>query len=299
MRIPIVRPVVRPRPRPDRLFGPLSPAWTGDARPSHPRPGFEFPTRDGRLVFLSPVEAGDRARLETAFDLLSDRSRHYRFFRSSDRLSEAELRYFTEVDQFDHVAWCALDTPDPPYDGLASGRMIRDRQDRRTAEVAVTVLDPCQGLGLGTLLLGVLVLRARMLGIDRLRAEALPENVVVRRWLTGLGWSVVREDALVEFAFGVDLGPSTPPALPARARFLDLLEGLRTPLHRCLSAREGTEVEPPWGESPVGPGPRREPVGPTGSFGSRVDRIGPRQVPEAWDHSAGIWPTIMTPSVTE
>ncbi|QDV36692.1 hypothetical protein [Tautonia plasticadhaerens] len=247
MRIPIVRPILRPRPRPDRLFGAPSERGPGGVPPAHPRPGFEFPIRDGRLVFLSPVEVGDRPRLEAAFDLLSDRSRQYRFFRSSDRLSESELRYFTEVDQVDHVAWCALDTPDPPFDGLASGRMIRDRDDRRSAEVAVTVLDACQGLGLGTLLLGVLVLRARMLGIERLRAVALPENVVVRNWLSGLGWTIAREDALVEFALSTapDPGPGT--TLAARDRFDRLLGELRAPLRRCLSAGEGPGIDRPGG----------------------------------------------------
>jgi GNAT superfamily N-acetyltransferase len=201
--------------------------------------------RDGRYVFLAPVLPEDRHRLEAAFDLLSDRSRHFRFFRRSDRLSEAELREFTEVDQVDHVAWCALDAPDPPFDGLASARMIRDRDDRRSAEVAVTVLDSCQGLGLGTVMLGVLVLRARMLGVDRLRAVTLPENDVVRRWLLDLGWSIVREDAMVEFECSTG-----PPGLadqlrPSRARFDHLLEVLRPPLERCLERTRGADADRP------------------------------------------------------
>jgi GNAT superfamily N-acetyltransferase len=209
--------------------------------PSHPRPGFECSLRDGRCVFLAPVLPEDRHRLEAAFDLLSDRSRHFRFFRRSDRLTEAELRNFTDVDQVDHVAWCALDTPDPPFDGLASARMIRDRDDPRTAEVAVTVLDSCQGLGLGTVMLGILVLRARMLGVDRLRAVTLPENEVVRRWLLDLGWSIVREDSMVEFVGST--GPSELTALsnPSRARFDHLLGALRPPLEHCLERTRGAD----------------------------------------------------------
>jgi GNAT superfamily N-acetyltransferase len=234
MRFPIVRHVIRPRPRPDRLFGPSAPIGPEFEHPIHPRPGFECSLRDGRYVFLAPVLPEDRHRLEAAFDLLSDRSRHFRFFRRSDRLSEAELREFTEVDQVDHVAWCALDAPDPPFDGLASA-----------AEVAVTVLDSCQGLGLGTVMLGVLVLRARMLGVDRLRAVTLPENDVVRRWLLDLGWSIVREDAMVEFE-----GSTGPPGLadqlrPSRARFDHLLEVLRPPLECCLERTRGADADRP------------------------------------------------------
>jgi GNAT superfamily N-acetyltransferase len=208
--------------------------------PVHDRPGFIFPLRDGRPVFLSPILPEDRTRLEAGYEQLSERSRFFRFFREHDRLTEEELRLYTEVDQVRHVAWCALDQPDPPYDGLATGRWIRLPDDPTTAEVAVTVIDVSQRLGLGSILLALLVLRARMLGVERFRAFVLPENEAVVRWLEGLGWVVVRRELFLEFE--APTGPDAPrsgPETPTRRRFDRLLDDLRGPLLRCLDAMEG------------------------------------------------------------
>ncbi|WP_169973200.1 GNAT family N-acetyltransferase [Tautonia rosea] len=236
MRLPRSPVVSWGRSSKDLLFGPLDPPETRSEFLTHKRPGFEFRLRDGRLVFLTPVLPEDRLRLEAAFEQLSDQSRVFRFFRQRDRLSEEEIRQFIQVDQVDHVAWCALDLPDPPFDGLGSGRLIRDASDPETAEVAVTVIDAAQGYGLGTVLLAVLVLRARMLGISRMKAYVLPANTVVVQWLKSLGWSTVRDEDSLEFEFSTISDPIQAPQSPSRQRFEQLLLELQRPFTDSLNS---------------------------------------------------------------
>lgn len=236
MKFPRVPPVPWARPSEGREDGPPESADPEPGLPEHDRPGFVFPLRDGSRVFLSPVMPADRDRLEAGFEQLSDRSRFFRFFRERERLSDDEIRRLTEVDQVDHVAWCALDLWDPPFDGLGSGRMIRDPIDSAAAEVAVTVIDAAQRHGLGSVLLAVLLLRAQSLGVSRFKAFVLPENEVVVDWLRNLGWSVVREEGFIEFGF--ETIADTPPesVSPTRERFEQLVGTLRGPLEECLAS---------------------------------------------------------------
>src|SRR6516164_862224 len=93
-----------------------------------------------------------------------------RFLARKDRLSTAELRYFTDLDHRDHEALGALDQADGRGVGVA--RYIRDADDPRAAEIAVTIVDDWQGRGLGAELLTRLSDRARQAGIHRFTALA-------------------------------------------------------------------------------------------------------------------------------
>lgn len=245
MRFPRVPAVPWGRSSGGGLLGPDDPAEHRPGATAHDRPGFEHRLRDGRRVFLTPVLPGDRHRLEAGFEQLSDQSRVFRFFRQRDRLSEAEIQRLIQVDQVDHVAWCALDLPDPPFDGLGSGRLIRDPGDPEKAEVAVTVIDAAQRHGLGTVLLAVLVLRARMLGISTLTAHVLPENRVVVRWLKDLGWTIVRDEGSLEFEDQARPDPSRVSEFPARARFEQLLDDLEPRVMSCLAVMAGRAASGP------------------------------------------------------
>lgn len=242
MKFPRVPSVPWTRPSEGREDIPPESASPETGLHEHDRPGFVFPLRDGSQVFVSPVIPDDRDRLEAGFEQLSDRSRFFRFFRERERLTEDEIRRLTEVDQVDHVAWCALDVRDPPFDGLGSGRMIRDPNDPGVAEVAVTVIDAAQRHGLGSVLLALLLLRARSLGISQFKAFVLPENEGVVGWLRNLGWSVIREEGFLEFAFETDASAQSKSASPTRERFDRLVDALRGPLNGCLASMAS---EPP------------------------------------------------------
>ena len=141
--------------------------------------------RDGTRILLRPLTPRDRAVYLKGFEHLSDRSRYLRFFSPKNALSEAELRYFLDVDHHDHEAVSATDVA--TGEGVGVARFIRDPEDPEVAEVSVAVVDDHQGRGLGAVLLGVIARRAREEGVRRLRATVLADNtrmlkLIRRRW---------------------------------------------------------------------------------------------------------------------
>src|SRR6516162_3980835 len=145
-----------------------------------PRPtaeGTPVVLHDGSAVLIRQVRSTDAALLADGFARLSPRSRRTRFLGAKTTLSEAELRYFTEIDHHDHEAIGALSAADGRGVGIA--RYVRDADDPQAAEIAVTVVDDWQGRGLGTELLSRLSDRARHAGIARFTALVSAENVAV------------------------------------------------------------------------------------------------------------------------
>jgi RimJ/RimL family protein N-acetyltransferase len=156
--------------------------------------------RDGAVVLVRQVHRDDADLLADGFARLSEESRRLRFLSAKERLTSAELRYFTEVDHHDHEALGALDETDGR--GLGVARYIRHAGDPEAAEVAVTVVDEWQRRGLGTELLSRLIDRAREEGVLRFTALVSAENDATIGLLQGVGAdvrAVSREPGVVEY----------------------------------------------------------------------------------------------------
>ncbi len=78
--------------------------------------------RDGTTLLVRPIAPGDKDALQRGIEELSDDSRYRRFLAASPRLSDAQLRYLTEVDHHDHEALVALTEDGEP---VAVGRFVR------------------------------------------------------------------------------------------------------------------------------------------------------------------------------
>lgn len=155
--------------------------------------------QDGTQVFLRLVGPEDKALIRRGFERLSSESRYRRFFAWKRELSDAELRYFTELDGENHLAIGASRTlPDGTEDGLGVARFIRIPGEPTIAEAAIAVVDDFQGRGLGRLLLLRLVAAARERGVERFRISALADNPAAL--------ALLREAADVE---SVDRGQGT------------------------------------------------------------------------------------------
>ena len=110
-----------------------------------------------------------------------------RFFRYVDRFTEAELRYLTEVDMRDHVAWVAILPEDGSVQGVGVSRWIRLPDHPDEAEGAVTVIDDYQGRGIGSTLLYLAARSALERGIRAFRVYAMGDNRRVLDLLNELG----------------------------------------------------------------------------------------------------------------
>jgi len=144
--------------------------------PTSQEPPFTRSLADGRCMLVREVEPEDRFLIETGFRELSVQSRFFRFMNAHPNLSEAELNRFAASSDADHFAIGAVETGEGPPLPAAIARYIRLPQAPGSAEIAITVVDRYQGLGIGGLLLAQLSDRAARDGIDTFVAHVSPMN---------------------------------------------------------------------------------------------------------------------------
>jgi acetyl coenzyme A synthetase (ADP forming)-like protein len=151
--------------------------------------------RDGGSIHIRAIRPDDKQRLLEAFERLSSRSVYFRFFQTKQRLTDEELRYFTELDFTRDVALVATLREGQEEHMIGVGRYFRileNGQPTTRAEVAFTVADAHQGRGVGTLLLEHLAAIARRQGIDSFEAYVLGENNRMLEVFEASGFTVQR-----------------------------------------------------------------------------------------------------------
>ena len=117
-----------------------------------------------------------KEQIRQALQCLSAESRWQRFASPVHELSDEQLDYLTDLDGSDRVAWCAAIIHEGKVTGIGLARYIRCPDDPAIAEFAVTVIDACQGQGIGTALLGRLLQTACANRIHLLRGYVNPGN---------------------------------------------------------------------------------------------------------------------------
>ncbi len=159
--------------------------------------------RSGEAVLIRPIEPEDKQQLREGIERLGLTSRYRRFFTTAVELSQAQLRYLTEVDHHDHEALLAIDPL--TNDGVGVARFVRSGEEPGVAEVAVAVTDAWQGRGVGTTLLQELAARAREEGIRQFSATVLAENEMMLDLLSRLGDARVtgREHGVIDLLMDV------------------------------------------------------------------------------------------------
>jgi acetyltransferase len=131
---------------------------------------------DGAEVLIRPIRADDKRLLEEGLRRLSPESVQRRFLSPKRSFTSAELRYLTEVDGRNHVAFVAEDPRDVERRLIAVGRFVRLVGDPEAAEVAIVVADDWQGRRLGSLVAAKLAAEARRVGIQRFTATMAADN---------------------------------------------------------------------------------------------------------------------------
>jgi GNAT superfamily N-acetyltransferase len=144
-----------------------------------------MPSEPTDALEIRPIAPDDKAAMIDAFERLGPESRYRRFLAPHGRLTESELRYFTEVDHHDHEAVVAIEPTTGAGVGVA--RYIRSRENPTVAEIAVAVVDEWQYHGVGGRLLAALAQRARESGITSFSAVMLADNAVMRSLLADIG----------------------------------------------------------------------------------------------------------------
>jgi len=131
--------------------------------------------RNGQSLKLRPIRPGDKARLKDFFYELSPRTRYLRFQYAKEHITDDELRHFTEVTPPERYAYVAA-TGEGEKERIVAVARWDCLPDKKTAEVAFTVLDNIQLHGIGTILLEELSRAALKEGITVFMAQVLDEN---------------------------------------------------------------------------------------------------------------------------
>ena len=189
-----------------------------------------FTLRNGAGVIVRPILPQDKERLVQAFAMLSEQSRYRRFGTAVQRLTDEQLRYLTEIDYDDHMAWVALDPDAEGEPGLGVARYVRLPDEPEVAEAAVTVVDSHQVLGLGTILLGVLGLSAVAHGIRTFRAYVLEENQAVQELFAGLGATMHHDGPMIMVDVPLPEDPADLPDTPTGRVFRAVAAHMLPPL---------------------------------------------------------------------
>jgi GNAT superfamily N-acetyltransferase len=136
---------------------------------------------DGTAIGLGLVRPRDRRLMLEAWERLSPESRYQRFHAVKKCLTEADLRYLTELDLVDHLAIGAVHSHGGVREGLGVARFVRLAGRPQRADFAVTVIDDWQRKGVGRALLTRLMAAARERGIERFESSVLATNAPMRR----------------------------------------------------------------------------------------------------------------------
>lgn len=130
---------------------------------------------DGRKVLIRPMNPGD-AEAERAFILaLSPQARRYRFQEQLREPAPDMIEKLVNVDHVNDEAFVALADADERGAIVGVSRYAVG-SDPLSCEIAVTVLDAWQGLGLGTALMRRLIDAARERGLQRMVSLDFAEN---------------------------------------------------------------------------------------------------------------------------
>jgi RimJ/RimL family protein N-acetyltransferase len=143
---------------------------------------------DGRSVVVRPMRASDAGTEQAFVQGLSQASRRARFQIGLRELPPEMLRALTDVDQRCHVAFAA----EAPGEDDEERRIVADARYIRTgepgvAEVAVTVHDAWQGVGLGRELLQRLLRHAGRRRVTRLYGDVLHDNAPMLAMARAMG----------------------------------------------------------------------------------------------------------------
>jgi acetyltransferase len=144
-------------------------------------------TAVAHLSPLRPIRCDDEGLLQQFVRELSPRSRQRRFLAGLAELPPRLSRSLSCVDGVTHVALVVEDRGSNGRRLIAEGRFARtDAGDQ--AEIAVTVADAWQGLGIGSRLMGKLLAIARRDHVREVYALLLVDNRPAVRLLAKFGF---------------------------------------------------------------------------------------------------------------
>lgn len=175
-------------------------------------------------LIISAIRPENKRQIADGLELLSHKSIRNRFQGGRKGFTESELNYLTDLDGINHFALGIAEATDEQR-GIAIIRMVRSSHDARDAEVAVTIIDEYQKMGLGSLLMDLIFLAALERNLDRLTFFFLPQNEGIVKLIKRLGMPIQREVSSDHVEMVIELKQVDEAKIKARvAPFLPAIE---------------------------------------------------------------------------
>lgn len=149
---------------------------------------------NGEEVHIRMLLPSDRDTLLDAFHKLSDETKRLRFFQVNEELSDKELDYLLNIDNTNHVAYCAYTIKDSIPNGIGVVRYIRSVKNPEIAEVAITIVDEYHGKGIGKELIKKITQHARKEGITTYVANAFYFNNIILKMISKFPYKITGSD---------------------------------------------------------------------------------------------------------
>jgi GNAT superfamily N-acetyltransferase len=163
---------------------------------------------DGREFKIRALRPDDRRGFLAAVSQVGKQSLYQRFFVAKRNFTEEETRFFLDIDFISQVALIATMEEDGKQIIAGSGRYVV--VGTKQAEVAFTVVDRYQSLGIGAALMRHIIILAREAGLQELVAQVLATNTAMLKVFerTGLRRSTKRESGTISITLDLALQPT-------------------------------------------------------------------------------------------
>ena len=161
----------------------------------------------GEAVTIRPIRPDDAGRLQEHFRSLSLDSRLSRFLGAVNELTPREIARLTHMDRPGELALVAC-AADEHGGALVAEAVHVIAPGSARCEFALSVTDPWQRRGLGTLLLRLIECRARLVGARHLFGDVLATNTAMKCLARRRGFSLrtpVTDARLIEIVKDLSL----------------------------------------------------------------------------------------------
>lgn len=132
---------------------------------------------------IRPILAEDKIPLQVGLKMLSPESIRQRFFINKKEFTEEELKFLTEVDQVNHLAYVAVHHKDGAQLPAGVIRAIKNSDRPTYAEIGIVIVDRYQTMGLGRKLFEEIAAQAVAVGITHFYGDYHTSNLKMTRLL--------------------------------------------------------------------------------------------------------------------
>jgi len=157
----------------------------------------EVKTKDGREVTLRPIRPEDEPLEQEMFKHFSRETQRFRFFGQIKKVDHELLIKYTHND-YDRELGIFAEIEENGKKKMAGVvRLIMDPYDD-SAEFAIVVADPWQGIGLGSIMTDYMLEVAKKKGVRRLYAYLLRDNIKMREMFERRNFIVSKEEKVMK-----------------------------------------------------------------------------------------------------